>query len=1085
MEQEPISPDEVLRVAEKVMTEITPQRSATEHLHLSDTLDKKLSLDSLARIEFLSRMEKQFNCHFSDQDFSEIEDLRDVFFKILKAQGLPSPAFAKEAFEQGPRQLEPAPSTLKTLVEVLNWHEQNHGDFVHVRFDDKEKNHGASLTYAELATKARAIAAGLQKRGFKKNDKIVLMLPTGPEYLCSFFGVLYAGGVPVPIYPLARPQQLEDHVQRHRYILANSAAVAIIAPAEVKPLAQLLKFQTKSLHAIVLVDELMNTGESFLPPPCLPTDLALIQYTSGSTGRPKGVQITHDNILANIRAMGEALHVSPQDFVVSWLPLYHDMGLIGAWLGSLYFSVGVVLMSPLRFLSHPEHWLWALHRYKASISAGPNFAYELCVHRTKSLDLEGLDLSSVRALLNGAEAVSPETLERFLNYLAGFGLKREAIMPVYGLAESSVGLSFPPLGRGFVIDSVDRDSYMREGKAHHVPAPTPGALRFVSCGVPLPQHQIRVVDSFQHELPENSEGEIQFRGPSATSGYYDNSEQNKKLFSGSWLNTGDRGYFFRGELFITGRIKDIIIRGGRHIYPQEIEDAVGKIPGVRKGRIVAFGGHDPQGGTEKLVVVAETHETRPAQLEDLRAQINHACMNLAGDPPEDVVLTAPGSILKTSSGKLRRAATRDLYEQGHLGLPSRALWLQVLSLVLQGLQNKLRMGFNALLLQLYALYGWTLLAILAPMAWLLAMVLPKLEWRWACMRGLARFLFSACAVKIHIDGDITGLQRKPPQIVVSNHSSYLDALVLMTFLPRPVSFVAKTELSKYFLLAIALKRLRVEFVERFKVEKSLQDMSTLEKSLQLQRSLFFFPEGTFVRDPGLLPFHSGAFYLAAKWNLPVLPLVLNGTRNILRSDSWFPRRGPIEIVIGAPLLPSQIPGENFTDLWSKMDFLKEKTRDFISQHLREIHDATIMQETVNGAWEHFPHGSDIGIRGKGEHLSEAFAMVAMALNSLMGDPHQVTARETLQFEIEAETLDFLLFDWVNRLIYESAVHNLLFAEFRVEVNPHPPRLTALIKGEKIDRVKHHPGVEVKGATFTELKVQHSDNQWICQCIVDV
>ncbi|MGZ6449728.1 MAG: AMP-binding protein, partial [Pseudobdellovibrionaceae bacterium] len=784
MKQEPASPDEVLRAAEKILADLSTHRPAKTPLHLHDTLEKNLSLDSLARVEFLSRMENRFQCRFSEQDFAEIENLHDVFLKILKSQGLPPPPeSSRESFGQNPQLTESAPPTLKTLVEVLDWHAQYHPNFIHVHFDEEKENHSTSLTYGELATRARAIAAGLQKRGLKKNDKMILMLPTGPEYLCSFFGVIYAGGVPVPIYPLARPNQLEDHIQRHRYILANSKALGIIAPAEIKPVARLLKFQTISLRFIASAQELQSSANNFQPQTHLPSDLTLLQYTSGSTGHPKGVQLTHANILSNIRAMGEALQVTPQDFFVSWLPLYHDMGLIGAWLGSLYFSVGLALMSPMSFLNRPERWLWALHRYKATLSAGPNFAYELCLHRIQNQNLQGLNLSSLRAFFNGAEAVSPDTLEAFWKRFQEFGLKRESIMPVYGLAESTVGLCFPPLARGFFIDFVDRSVFMREGKAVHVAPSSNGALRFVSCGVPLPEHQVRVVDAFQHELPENTEGEIEFRGPSATAGYFENPEQNKKLFVSNWLTTGDRGYFFRGELFITGRIKDIIIRGGQHIYPQEIEEAVGEIPGIRKGRTMAFGSRDPHSGTEKLIVVAETHETRTEHLQDLRNKINDLCMKLVGDPPEDVVLTAPGSILKTSSGKLRRAATRELYEKGRLGMPARALWIQILLLIAQGLKNNLRVFVASLLQQLYALYCWTLFVILAPIAWLLTMLLPSLNMRWACLRRLLKFFFAACGAKIHLIGDLSFLRRISPQIVVSNHASYLDPLVLVSLLP--------------------------------------------------------------------------------------------------------------------------------------------------------------------------------------------------------------------------------------------------------------------------------------------------------------
>jgi len=234
-------------------------------------------------------------------------------------------------------------------------------------------------------------------------------------------------------------------------------------------------------------------------------DIAFIQYTSGSTGNPKGVVLTHANLLSNIRAMGKVVKAGPEDVFVSWLPLYHDMGLIGAWLGSLYYSALFVVMSPLDFLARPERWLWAIHRYRGTLSASPNFGYEYSMHRLKDADLTGLDLSSWRAAFNGAEAVSPETVEQFSKHFAPFGFKKDAMMPVYGLAESSVGLAFPPLGRGAHIDHIDRTAFTRSGSALSAVKDESNVLRFVSCGLPLPGHQIRIVDDTGHERPERQE----------------------------------------------------------------------------------------------------------------------------------------------------------------------------------------------------------------------------------------------------------------------------------------------------------------------------------------------------------------------------------------------------------------------------------------------------------------------------------------------------------------------------------------------------------------------------------------------------
>ncbi|NOX91241.1 MAG: fatty acyl-AMP ligase [Gammaproteobacteria bacterium] len=223
-------------------------------------------------------------------------------------------------------------------------------------------------------------------------------------------------------------------------------------------MARLLKSQLDTLHQIITVDELMNTGSRYEKPAISPQDTAFLQYTSGSTGSPKGVVLTHANLLANIRAMGERVGANPNDVFVSWLPLYHDMGLIGAWLGSLYYAALFVVMSPLAFLARPQRWLQAIHRYQGTLSAAPNFAYELCLHRLEDSDLEGIDLSSWRAAFNGAEAVSPETVIQFPQRFRPYGFHPNAMMPVYGLAENSVGLAFPPLDQGVLIDNIQRNA---------------------------------------------------------------------------------------------------------------------------------------------------------------------------------------------------------------------------------------------------------------------------------------------------------------------------------------------------------------------------------------------------------------------------------------------------------------------------------------------------------------------------------------------------------------------------------------------------------------------------------------------------
>ncbi|GAF91877.1 unnamed protein product, partial [marine sediment metagenome] len=283
-------------------------------------------------------------------------------------------------------------------------------------------------------------------------------------------------------------------------------------------------------------------------------------------------------------------------------------------------------------------WLWSIHRHKATLSAAPNFAYELCLKNIRDDDIRGLDLSSLRMLVSGAEPVSPSTIERFTRRFEKYGFRPEAMAPVYGLAESSVGLAFPPVGRLPIVDRVEREAISREGVARPVKKKDAASVEFVACGRPLPGHQIRIIDQSSWELPERREGRLQFKGPSATKGYFRDEEKTRALFDGEWLESGDLGYIAGGDVFITGRTKDIIIRAGRNIYPHELEEFVGNIEGVRKGCVAAFASSDPGTGTERLIILAETRIEDTEHLDALRNRISVAATDLLELPPDEVVL---------------------------------------------------------------------------------------------------------------------------------------------------------------------------------------------------------------------------------------------------------------------------------------------------------------------------------------------------------------------------------------------------------------------------------------------------------------
>lgn len=585
----------------------------------------------------------------------------------------------------------PQPAMARTLVELLAWHASAHGEREHVRFlasDDRTE----SLTYAQLLTRAREVAAGLTAQGVIPQQNVAIMLPTTLDFFYAFYGILLVGAVPVPIYPPARRQQLEQLLRRQAATLANAEAVLLVTVPEAKTAARFLRAKVPTLTNAVTVEELRRlppASVSFFEPS--PDDLAFLQYTSGSTGNPKGVMLSHANLVANVRAMGGLFDIDPaRDSFVSWLPLYHDMGLIGAWLAPLYFGIPLILMSPLRFLTRPERWLRAISEHRGTISAAPNFAYELCTTRIKDSELHGIDLSSLRILANGAEAVLPSTLRAFQARFGACGLNPSALRPVYGLAEDSVGLAFPVEDRPPRIDRIARERFTRDGIAEPAAAVDTQALEFPSVGRALPDHDIRIVGPDGVALPERRVGAIQFRGPSATRGYFRNPAATAALFDGSWLRTGDRGYIADGELFIAGRDKDLIIRAGRNLHAPEIEAAAATVRGIRKGCVAAFGVSGGKHGTENLVVLAETRVTNATAKAQLADAVSHAIVQSIGEPPDLVVLTPPHVVLKTSSGKIRRAETRALYESGqHLkGRPP--AWVQMLRLGLSALVGELR-----------------------------------------------------------------------------------------------------------------------------------------------------------------------------------------------------------------------------------------------------------------------------------------------------------------------------------------------------------------------------------------------------------
>ncbi len=892
---------DLITVVAALVRELHPQRFRYIDIHPSSRIERDLGIDSLGRTELILRIERAFRVRLPVQTIGEAETVHDLMEALERAR----PTRERKALEtpQPPALPSvPAASEARTLIEALEWHAVHHPDRLHLTVLQDEATILGKLTYGELASKARSVAQGLIARDIVPGDRVALMLPTSLDFFVAFFGILYAGAIPVPIYPPMRLSQIEEHLRRQAGILRNAGACMLITMPEGRRLAGLIRAQVETMSAVESVASLETSSAPLdLPQVGDPECVALIQYTSGSTGDPKGVVLSHANLLANIRAIGRMMEVSSADIFVSWLPLYHDMGLIGAWLGSLYFGVPLYAMSPLSFLVRPESWLWAIHRFRATYSASPNFGFELCLNKVADADLEGLDLSSLRMVVNGAEPVSVQTLRRFIDRFGRYGFPAGAMAPVYGLAESSVGLAFPPLGRPPVIDRVDRDRLSLHGQAEPAKPDDPKPLEVVACGQPLPGHEIRIVDEAGYELGERQEGRLEFRGPSTTRGYFRNEAKTRELIHNGWLDSADRAYMAGGDVYVTGRIKDIIIRAGRHLYPQEIEEAVAGIPGIRKGGVAVFGVTDRASGTERVVVLAETRETDTAMRAALQARAQEVTTDIAGTPPDEVVLVPPSTVPKTSSGKIRRSAAKELYASGHIGPMRRSLRWQLVRLALSGVCPQIRRSARLAREVLYAAWWWVVLAGAFLLGSLAILVLPRRAWRWAALRWISRGTLAAMGVPV----SVIGIERIPSgrAMLAFNHSSYMDALVLAAVLPGEPAVVAKKELSEQLITGTLLRRLGIPFVERYDVSSSLADAEALTALAREGRVLVFFPEGTFTRRAGLSGFYLGAFKVSAEANLPVLPGAIHGTRSLLRSDQWFPRRTAVTVEIGEPVIP--------------------------------------------------------------------------------------------------------------------------------------------------------------------------------------
>ncbi|HEY0513100.1 MAG TPA: fatty acyl-AMP ligase [Thermoanaerobaculia bacterium] len=533
------------------------------------------------------------------------------------------------------------------------------GDTAFVFVKDRKLN-DETLTYGELHARAAAVAGALAERGCRPGERVLLVYPSGLAYVAAFFGCLLAGAIAVPVYPPAS----EQHLGRLRKVIEDCRPrVVLTDTSECLRLARLFEEMPGPVGGVCCTDDLPCVDEPVRAGAVAQSaDIALLQYTSGSTGNPKGVVITHGNLSANQRLISRAFRGDTPGTVMGWLPLYHDMGLIGFVVAPLCSGISVIFIPTLRFLRDPTTWMDTIHRHRASISFGPNFAYGFVARRATSEQLAGWDLSCLKVLGCGGEPVHPETIHAFSQRFAGHArMAPDLVRPGYGCAEGTLTTSLTPMNEGLRLNVVDAATYRAEGV---VAPPREGqpTLTHVACGVPIPGHEVVVVDKAGRRLAEGLEGEILMNGPSVSPGYFRNEKGSRETFRDGWLHTGDLGYLLDGHIYVTGRIKDLIIYHGRNYHPQSIEWPVGSLPGVRKGNVVAFS--VPGEDSEELVLVLEAAADDE---ERLVREIKRVVQAETGLAPRDVVLLGRNRLPKTSSGKLQRRKTREMYLNDELG----------------------------------------------------------------------------------------------------------------------------------------------------------------------------------------------------------------------------------------------------------------------------------------------------------------------------------------------------------------------------------------------------------------------------------
>ncbi|MBG0831306.1 fatty acyl-AMP ligase [Planomonospora sp. ID67723] len=545
-----------------------------------------------------------------------------------------------------------------TLVDIIRHRAHESGGGKAYLFPTDASS--GELTYRELERRARALAVGLRQMA-EPGDRVLVMCSPGAHFVVAFAASLYAGLIAVPVYPPTNSRSLS----RLLGIVDDASPSVLLADAPVLALvsAQAGEGPLRGLRQVAVEDFAFAADEELTGPLPVPGDIAFLQYTSGSTGDPKGVVVTHGNLMHNSSVIASRMGVTEESVCVSWLPPYHDMGLVGGILQPLYRGFPAVLMTPLDFLQRPLHWLELISQYGATVSGGPDFAFELCVRRFQEGTTAPLDLSTWSIAFSGSEPIRKRTFDQFAACFASSGFRPEAWYPCYGMAETTLFISGGPAG----APTVTARTSVRSLEERSFEPDEAGDTWLVGCGGPAPELDVRIVDTSTFEpLPDGRIGEIVVAGESVAAGYWN--DKGQEAFqtrlpgvTGDFLRTGDLGFLWQGQLFVTGRVKDVLIIRGRNHYPQDIEDCVTRAhPTVRPRGVAAF--TVEVDGSEQLVVVAELSPSHdPARIEEVRSAIRQAVAEEHGLSLHAVTLVRSRSVPKTSNGKLQRGLCRRLF----------------------------------------------------------------------------------------------------------------------------------------------------------------------------------------------------------------------------------------------------------------------------------------------------------------------------------------------------------------------------------------------------------------------------------------